>query len=78
MDSKTMNKIRLAAWNIYGLEKKLNDSYFLDKLNSFDIIVLVETWLSHNVNIGDFYTFNKYDSKERDTGRKFKLVEFQF
>jgi hypothetical protein len=49
--------LRLGLWNVNGLKAKLQDSMFVNMLNSYDICVLTETWLTTNVLIDGFYTY---------------------
>jgi hypothetical protein len=54
--------LRFAVWNIEGLSCKLNDIDFISKLENFDLISLVETWLPYgqnNINIDGFFSFSK-------------------
>jgi exonuclease III len=56
------NYLRFAVWNIEGLSCKLNDIDFISKLENFDLISLVETWLPYgqnNINIDGFFSFSK-------------------
>ena len=56
------NFLRFAVWNIEGLSCKLNDIDFISKLENFDLISLVETWLpcgQNNINIDGFFSFSK-------------------
>ena len=39
--------LRLGVWNIEGLPGKLDNPDFLSKIQNFDLISLVETWLSY-------------------------------
>lgn len=39
--------LRLGVWNIEGLPGKLDNPDFLSKIQNFDLIPLVETWLSY-------------------------------
>ena len=57
------------AWNINGLSRKLSDVDFIQLINSYDIILLSETWISDkhilNLEINDFERFYIYGQKTR-------------
>ena len=50
--STMLNSINLMSWNIQGLtDNVVDDDYLVSCIESYDIIVLVETWLSDQVQI---------------------------
>ena len=50
--STILNSINLMSWNIQGLtDNVVDDDYFVSCIESNDIVVLVETWLSDQVQI---------------------------
>ena len=54
--------LRFASWNSEGLSGKLDGSEFVSNLKKFDIVSLVETWLTHtssHIQFDGFYSFSK-------------------
>ena len=45
------NFLRFGVWNIEGLHRKLNDTDFLSKIDHFDFISLVETWIPYGIQM---------------------------
>ena len=63
-------KIKLAMWNINGLtQAKHTDDNFKTAVNSVDILFLVETWLSKNIEMKDMYTFSHVRPKHTKAKR---------
>ena len=64
--------LKIAAWNIHGLDQKVNDNDFVHKLNEFDICVLSETWSNSNICIANKYVYSKKATKnvEKSSGRR--------
>lgn len=40
-----MDKLKILSYNVCGLKNKVRDSYFLEFLSSFDVIILLETFI---------------------------------
>ena len=61
-------------WNINGLSRKLSDVDFIQLINSYEIILLSETWISDkhilNLEINDFERFYIYMAKRLEGSRK--------
>lgn len=59
------------TFNVEGLCSKLEDPSFINCLNKFDVIVLLETWLPHGfqVNVPGFSSFSTYRRKHRKAKR---------
>ncbi|MEW8339081.1 MAG: endonuclease/exonuclease/phosphatase family protein, partial [Candidatus Thiodiazotropha taylori] len=55
------------AWNINGLIRKLSDVDFIESLNSYDVILFSETWISDkhliNLEINGFDSFHIFGHK---------------
>ena len=41
-----INYLKILTYNVEGLKTKLDDPTFLKMLRNYDVIVLLETWLS--------------------------------
>lgn len=67
---KGLENVRLCVWNIEGLKNKLNDSDFLNYIQNFEIVILVETWLSDNDNekIISFLGYHKHKIRKMERG----------
>uniref|UniRef100_A0A670IVF8 Reverse transcriptase domain-containing protein n=1 Tax=Podarcis muralis TaxID=64176 RepID=A0A670IVF8_PODMU len=57
------------SWNVAGLSSKLADSDFINFLESYDIILLQETWSLKPLNIPNFITYNLPATKMSTKGR---------
>ena len=57
--------LKFQSFNVEGLVNKIKDHDFLDSIKQYDVITLVETWVSGkiSVDIEGYYCFNK--SKKR-------------
>ena len=67
------NFLWFGVWNIEGLHGKLNDSDFLSKINHFDFISLVETWLPYgnpDVHINGYCSFSKCRKEKSLSSRR--------
>ena len=67
------NFLRFGVWNIEGLHGKLNDTDFLSKINHFDLISLVETWLPYgnpDVHIDGYCSFSKCRKEKSLSSRR--------
>ncbi len=65
------NQVKIGAWNIHGLGKKLKDDDIVDSVNTLDFVAFVETWTSvqSNVNFAGYGRFHKIRQKRRVKGR---------
>ena len=69
-----MANLKVATWNMHGLYsnlKKLNDQDFLASIESYDIVILLETWHAENsdINVQGFDSFSKPIRKSKSKGR---------
>ena len=51
--------LKLAAWNIHGIGKKLEDDEFVNRLNEFQICFLLETWCTKQFSLPNKYVYCK-------------------
>ena len=56
-------QLNIAAWNVHGIQKKLDIVEFVDRITSFDITFLVETWYVNNLELPNSYVYCKHASK---------------
>ena len=60
-------ELRIISWNINSLIRKLSDEDFLSELNSYDIVLLSETWISSkyqcHLEIDGFNSIHMYGQK---------------
>ena len=62
--------LQIGALNMHGLnEHKLSDDSFVHMLESLDILIMTETWLSSDININDYYSYSKIKHKRVAKGR---------
>ena len=64
-------QLRIISWNINGLKRKLGDVDFLRFVNSYDVILFSETWLSKseytNLDIDGYSCDHIHGNKSRGT-----------
>ena len=60
MSFSSNQNIQIASWNSNGLTNKLHDDYFCRVVNSYDCIVLSETWLSKELGLNEIDNFVTY------------------
>ena len=65
--------LKLASWNVRGLSsKKVQDNEFLNIVNKFDILSLVETWTHKDspIEIPGFCNFHIPGAKVKKRGSR--------
>ena len=65
--------LRIACWNVRGLNsKKVQDNEFLNIVNKFDIVSLVESWTHKDspIDIPGFCHFHAPGKKVKKRGRR--------
>ena len=55
----TMSHLKLAAWNVHGIGKKIEGDEFVNKLNEFQICFLFETWCIKPFSLPNKYVYCK-------------------
>ena len=74
-----LNSINLMSWNIQGLtDNVVDDDYFVSCIESNDIIVLVETWLSDQVQIIPEKYYNYHNLRPMHARARRPLEVFLF
>ena len=63
--------LNIAAWNIHGIGKKLDIQEFVQRISSFDICFLLETWSTRNFSIPGKYVFCKKAVKKKKRSGRF-------
>ena len=65
--SSVRKNLKFCSFNIEGLGEKLEDKKFLEIIQKFDFITLVETWKPEHekISIDNFYSYSKCPSKHK-------------
>lgn len=71
MKMVTKCDVKIGAWNIHGLGKKLREDDVLDIVNNLDFVAFVETWTSiqSSVNFAGYGRCHKTRHKRHKKGR---------
>ena len=69
--SSVHKNLKFCSFNIEGLGEKLEDEKFLEIIQKFDFITLVETWKPEHekISIDNFYSYSKCRSKHKKAKR---------
>lgn len=76
----TTNILNVAALNVHGLARKVNDTSFLNIVNRYDNIGMVETWSSKlsNLNVRGYTLLKEDGIKRGKRGRRSGGVALYF
>ena len=66
-----MNRVKIGAWNVHGLGKKLREEDCVNFVNSLDFVALLETWTTarSSINCSDYGSVHQYRRKPKRRGR---------
>ena len=70
-----INYLKILTYNVEGLKTKLDDPTFLKMLRNYDVIVLLETWLSEEekqcLDIENFWSYSQIRPKHKKAFRQY-------
>ena len=70
-NTRTVDTLSIAAWNICGIKEKVNDPDFLEQLLPHDVVILTETFAKNaDLHIQGYKCINIFRNKKHKKAKR--------